>query len=47
MIDYLQDLIGNAPQGLEFLEYIFGGILVLFGIYVVYKILYIFLGKIF
>jgi len=47
MIEYLQNLIGSPPQGLEFLEYIFGGILVLFGIYVVYKILYVFLHKIF
>lgn len=37
MIDYLRSLIGTVPLGYNFLEYIFSFILVLFGLFLVYK----------
>lgn len=46
MIDYIIDIIGEAPPGLEFIQYIFAGLLMFFAIYVVYKILSVFLSKI-
>lgn len=46
MIDYIVEVIGEAPPGLEFLQYVFAGGLMFFGIYVVYKILSVFLSKI-
>lgn len=46
MIDYIVEVIGEAPPGLEFMQYIFAGALMFFGIYVVYKILSVFLSKI-
>lgn len=46
MIDYIVEVIGEAPSGLEFVQYIFAGGLMFFGIYVVYKILSVFLSKI-
>lgn len=38
MIDYLHELIGNAPQGFEFLEYIFTFVLCLIGVFLCYKL---------
>lgn len=35
MLDILRNLVGSAPAGLEFLEYIFSFVLVMFGIFVV------------
>lgn len=46
MIDYIVEVIGEAPPGLEFMQYIFAGALMFFGIFVVYKILSVFLSKI-
>lgn len=37
MIDYLRDLIGLAPLGFEFVEYFFSFILVLSGLFIIYK----------
>lgn len=38
MFDILKDLLGAPPIGYEFLIYIFGFILVLFGLYVITQI---------
>lgn len=35
MLDILRSLLGECPAGLEFLEYIFGFVLVVFGLFVV------------
>lgn len=35
MLDILKTLIGECPPGLEFLEYIFGFVLIIFGLFVV------------
>lgn len=45
MIQYIVDVIGEAPPGLEFIQYIFAGVLMFLGIFVVYKILSVFLSK--
>lgn len=45
MIDYIVDVIGNPPAGLEFLQYIYAGLMMFLGVYVVYKILAVFLSK--
>lgn len=47
MIDYIIDIIGEAPAGLEFLQYFFAGLLMFMSIYIVYKIFTVFLSKIF
>lgn len=38
MIDILEELIGTAPVGFDFLTYIFSFVLVLFGLMFIYKI---------
>ena len=38
MIDYLRDLLGVVPVGFGFLEYIFGFVLVLCGLFLIYKV---------
>lgn len=35
MLDILRQLVGSAPAGLEFLEYIFSFVLVMFGLFIV------------
>jgi len=35
MIDILRSLIGQVPPGLEFLEYLFSFVLVVFGVFIV------------
>jgi hypothetical protein len=35
LINLLRDLIGNVPAGLEFLEYLFSFILVVFGLFII------------
>lgn len=47
MIDYIVAIIGEAPAGLEFLQYLFAGLLMFLSIYIVYKIFTVFLSKIF
>lgn len=46
MINYIIDIIGEAPAGLDFLQYIYAGFMMFLGIYIVYKILSVFLTKI-
>lgn len=46
MIDYIIDIIGPAPAGLDFLQYVFAGLLMFLAIFIVYKILSVFLAKI-
>lgn len=41
MLDILRSLIGSAPAGLEFLEYIFSFVLVVFGLFIVAYIAHI------
>ena len=38
MLDILTDIIGAPPIGYEFLLYIFGFVLVLFGLYILVQI---------
>lgn len=38
MIDILREIIGSAPVGYEFLEYIFSFILLLVGVFITYQI---------
>jgi len=35
MIQLLRDILGTVPAGMEFLEYIFGFVLVVFGLFIV------------
>lgn len=46
MISYIQTILGNAPHGLEFFEYIFGGFFLFVGVYIVYETLSNFFRKI-
>lgn len=47
MISYIVDILGPAPAGLDFLQYIFAGLLMFLAVYIVYKIFSVFLSKIF
>lgn len=45
MLSYISDILGAAPAGLEFLEYIFGGVFLFIAVYIVYKTLSLFFSK--
>lgn len=45
MLSYINDILGSAPAGLEFIEYLMGGVFLFIAVYIVYKTLALFFSK--
>lgn len=45
MIEQIESIIGSPPPGLECLEYVFAGVFLCLGVYIVYKTITLFFSK--